>query len=359
MPDRSQLEVIKPAVRAASAYRLEHRDADVKLDQNENPYELPDELKRDVVHRVLESPWGRYPELVPEGIIEALSRFTGWPKAGILVGNGSNELINAALTVTLHPASRVAIAQPTFTLYKLMSTTLGARVDEIYLNEQDMSFDVDSLVRAAREADVLVLCSPNNPTGSLLDPSDTARILENARGLVILDEAYHEFSGQNAVSLLERFDNLLLLRTFSKAMSLAGLRFGYLLTRPEIAAEINKAKLPYSVNIFTLAAAQAVLERIEVLDGAVRSLIEERERIFGELDGRPGIQVFPSRANFILIKTPHPAGLVFDALYAEGVLVRDVSRYPLLDRALRVSIGKPDENTRFLSTLDRVLETLA
>ena len=359
MPDRSQFEVIKPEVRAASAYRLEHFDADVKLDQNENPYELPDGLKQDVVRRVLESQWGRYPEFAPEGVIEALSRFAGWPKEGILVGNGSNELINAALTVTLHPAARVAIPQPTFTLYKLMSTTLGATIDEVFLNEHNLSFDVDALIAAAKEADVLILCSPNNPTGSLLELSDAARIIENARGLVILDEAYHEFSGKNAMELLRRFDNLILLRTFSKAMAMAGLRFGYLLTRPEIAAEINKAKLPYSVNIFTLVAAQAVLERTDVLDEAIRALVEERERMFGELAGRPGVQAFPSRANFILIKTPFPARRVFDALYAEGILVRDVSHYPLLDRALRVSIGKPDENTRFLSTLDRVLETLA
>ncbi len=358
MPDRSQFEVIKPEVRSASAYRLEHFAADVKLDQNENPYELPDELKQDVVNRVLRSQWGRYPEFVPERLIETLAHVTGWPNEGILVGNGSNELINAALTVTLHPASTIAIPQPTFTLYKLMSTTLGATVDDIYLNEHDMSFDVDALVSAARKADVLILCSPNNPTGSLLDRSGTERIIENARGLVILDEAYHEFSEQSALPLLERFNNLVLLRTFSKAMSLAGLRFGYLLTRPEIAAEINKARLPYSVNIFTLAAAQAVLEHTDVLNRAIRTLIDERERMLGELTGRPGVQVFPSRANFILIKTPHPARRVFDALYSEGILVRDVSRYPLLDRALRVSIGTPEENTRFLSALDRVLETL-
>ncbi len=358
MPDRSQFEVIKHEVRAAAAYHLEHFVADVKLDQNENPYELPDELKREVVDRVLGRTWGRYPDLVPDHVIEKLAGFTGWARDGILVGNGSNELINATLAVTLRPGSTIAMPQPTFTLYKLMATTLGARVEDVFLNASDMSFDVGALIEAARTSDLLILCSPNNPTGTLLERSETERIIENARGLVILDEAYHEFSGQTALPLLERHENLILLRTFSKAMSMAGLRFGYLLTHPRIAREVEKAKLPYSVNIFTLAAAEVALDRAEVLRDAVRKLIDERGRLARELEGRTRVEAFPSRANFILIRTAQPARRLFDALYAEGVLVRDVSRYPLLDRALRVSVGTPEENTRFLAALDRAMETL-
>ena len=358
MPDRSQFEVIKHEVRASAPYTLEHFAADVKLDQNENPYELPDELKREVVDRVLGRAWGRYPDFVPDRVIEKLASFTGWARDGILVGNGSNELINATLAVTLQPGSTIAIPQPTFTLYKLMATTLGATVEDVFLNAADMSFDVGALIEAARRSDVLILCSPNNPTGTLLELSEARRIIENARGLVILDEAYHEFSGGTALPLLERHENLILLRTFSKAMSMAGLRFGYLLAHPRIAREVEKAKLPYSVNIFTLAAAEIIVERSEVRRDAVGKLIDERGRLARELEGRDRVETFPSRANFILIRTAQPARRLFDALYAEGVLVRDVSRYPLLDRALRVSVGTPDENTRFLAALDRALETL-
>ena len=357
MPDRSQFEVIKHEVRAAAPYTLDHLAADVKLDQNENPYELPDELKREVVDRVLGRAWGRYPDFVPDGVIETLASFTGWTRDGILVGNGSNELINLALSVTLQPGSTIAIPQPTFTLYKLMATTLGATVGDVFLNA-DMSFDVGALREAAQRSDVLVLCSPNNPTGTLLELSEAERIIDSARGLVILDEAYHEFSGQTALPLLERHENLILLRTFSKAMAMAGLRFGYMLTHPRLAREVEKVKLPYSVNIFTLAAAEVVVERSEVLRDAVRKLIDERGRLARELESRSGVETFPSRANFMLIRTAQPARRLFDALYAEGVLVRDVSRYPMLDRALRVSVGTPDENTRFLKVLDRALETL-
>src|SRR3990172_4010656 len=187
--------VIKSEVREQTAYTLKHFKADVKLDQNENPYELPDSLKQEVINRVLQRPWGRYPEFVPASLTAALAKFTGWSADGILAGNGSNELIQAALAVTLGPGRTVAIPQPTFTLYRLMSKTLQARAVEVELDSSDFSFRVGKLVEAAREADVTVICSPNNPTGTLLEPSALVEVLENAKGLVLVDEAYHEFSG--------------------------------------------------------------------------------------------------------------------------------------------------------------------
>src|SRR5215472_8916290 len=143
MRDPSPSDAIKPEVRGLTAYTLKHFEAEVKLDQNENPYELPTDLKRQVVDRVLSRPWGRYPEFVPAGVIKVLSKFTGWAEEGILVGNGSNELIQASLSVTLGPGRRLALPQPTFTLYKLMATTLQADVDQVFLDAENLSFDVD------------------------------------------------------------------------------------------------------------------------------------------------------------------------------------------------------------------------
>src|SRR5438477_3630702 len=154
MPNPSPFDVIKPEVRGLSAYTLKHFDAAVKLDQNENPYELPTDLKREVVDRVLRRPWGRYPEFVPAAVIHSLAKFTGWPSEGILVGNGSNELIQASLNVTLGAGRRLAMPQPTFTLYKLMATTLQADVHQVFLNANTLMFDVEKLIRASREADV-------------------------------------------------------------------------------------------------------------------------------------------------------------------------------------------------------------
>ena len=357
MRDLSPSDVIKPEVRGLTAYTLKHFDAAVKLDQNENPYELPADLKQEVVDRVLRRPWGRYPEFVPAAIIKTLSQFTGWPEDGILVGNGSNELIQASLSVTLGPGRRMAVVQPTFTLYKLMATTLQADVNQVLLDPDNFTYDADKLIAAARKADVIVVCTPNNPTGNLLEREALIEVLKNAkRGIVLVDEAYHEFSGQTALPLLAEHHNLVVLRTFSKAMSMAGLRFGYMMAHPEIAREVNKSKLPYNVNIFTLAAAQIVIERRTVLSQAIETLVRERDRVFGELQKRPAVRAFPSQANFILIKTAKPARELFDAMYSQGVLIRDVSAYPLLDRCLRVSIGTPEENDRFLAALDHALE---
>src|SRR5215468_2389031 len=212
MQDRSPSGVIKPEVRGLTAYTLKHFDADVKLDQNENPYELPADLKREVVERVLHRPWGRYPEFVPGSVVKSLAKFAGWPEDGILVGNGSNELIQASLSVTLGPGRRLAVPQPTFTLYRLMATTLQADLDQVLLDPENLTFDGDKVIAAARTADVVVICTPNNPTGSLLERDVLTAVLKNARGIVVIDEAYHEFSGQTALPLLANHRNLVVLR---------------------------------------------------------------------------------------------------------------------------------------------------
>jgi histidinol-phosphate aminotransferase len=356
MPGRSPSDVIKPEVRRLSAYTLKHVKADVKLDQNENPYELPRELKEEVVRRVLARPWGRYPEFVPASTTSALAKFTGWKEDGILIGNGSNELIMAGLSVILGTGRKAVIPQPTFTLYKLLSSVYQSNAVSVPL-KPDFTFDVDALAEASKDAAVTVICSPNNPTGTLLEPEALKRILELTNGLVFLDEAYHEFSGQTALKILPAYPNLIVLRTFSKAMSMAGLRFGYMMAHPELTKEIHKAKLPYNVNIFTLAAAELVLERPDLLRGAIQTLVSERQRLIKEVRKRPGLEAFDSCTNFFMMRTPRPAQQVFDSLYSQGVLVRDVSSYPMLERVLRVTAGTPEENDRFLQALDKSLET--
>ena len=355
MPDRSPSDAIKPEVRAASAYTLKHVAAEVKLDQNENPYELPQEFKEEVARRVVARQWGRYPEFVPAAMTQALAKHTGWPEEGILVGNGSNELLQAALLVTLGTGRTIAIPQPTFTLYKLQSSILQANIVTVPLRPADLSYDVDALAKAAESADVTVICSPNNPTGTLLEAEALQHVLSKAKGIVLLDEAYHEFSGQTALPLLASNPNLVITRTFSKALSMAGMRFGYMLAHPEIAREVHKAKLPYNVNIFTLTAAQLAVERGNVMAQSIATLISERQRLIAEVRKRLGVRTFESATNFILIRTAKIGSELFNELYAQGVLVRDVSSYPMLERVLRVTVGTPEQNNKFLAALDNAL----
>jgi histidinol-phosphate aminotransferase len=349
---------IKPSVRQLQAYTLKHFEAPVKINQNENPYDMPEVIKAEVQREIAQRSWSRYPAFVPSVLISKLARFSGWKNDGILVGNGSNELIEAALMVTVAKGTSVVISQPTFTLYKLMATILGGELKEVLLTEP-LEFDIPALLEAASRADVTIICSPNNPTGCLMRLSDLKTILRTAAGLVIVDEAYHEFSRQTVVPLLEEFENLIVLRTFSKAMAMAGLRVGYLLAHPKLVQEISKAKLPYNLNIFSMAAAEAALEHFDLLKPQINLLIEERERLYGLMSRIPGVKAYPSQANFIAFETAMAPADVFNSLYADGILVRDVSRYPMLGKFLRVSVGSPLENDQFLAALKKTLEVAA
>ncbi|MFN8007083.1 MAG: histidinol-phosphate transaminase [Terriglobia bacterium] len=346
--------VLKPEVIRVAPYTLQHFEAAIKINQNENPFDMPASIKEAVARKMAQKSWSRYPAFFPEELAQCLAVFSGWTSEGILIGNGSNELIQATLLVTVEKGKRVVIPQPTFTLYKLMTTILGGDCEEVFLR-QDLQFDVPKLQQAARQADVTVLCTPNNPTGTAFGLDELRAIAEAARGLVLVDEAYHEFGRTTAVPLLRDYENLVVLRTFSKAMAMAGLRVGYLLGHPKIVKEIAKAKLPYNLNVFSMVAAQEAAEQFHLLKPQIDLLIKERERVLQELNQIPAIKAYPSQANFIAFETERSPHALFEALYAEGILVRDISRYPMLSKFLRVSVGTPAENDAFLKSLRRNL----
>jgi len=351
------LKHVKPSVRALSAYTLAARRAAVKINQNENPFELPEAIKRRVVETAMAREWSRYPDFDPRELLEALAAFSGWRADGVLAGNGSNELIEALLLVTVGAGTRVIIPEPTFTLYALLTGILGGEAVRVPLGET-FEYDADVLARAAQDrgARVVIVCSPNNPTGGAMDLDGVARLCRAVDGLVVVDEAYHEFSGDTVVDLLQDHRNLVVLRTFSKAMALAGMRVGYLLAAPELVREVNKARLPYNLNVFSQLAALATLAERDVLEANVRRLIGLREELFAELSRTPGVRPYPSRANFILFALGEvEPKAVFEALYARGVLVRDVTSYNYLGRCLRVSVGSAEENRAFLEGLRTAL----
>lgn len=343
------LSLVKPAVRAQELYTLPPRTAAVKVDQNENPFELPDGFKAEVLRRLAAAPWGRYPEFVPRPLLEALARHAGWRADGVLAGNGSNELIDVVLKATVGPGARVVVPEPTFTLYANMAATLGAEVARVPLRA-DLSYDVEALL--AQRGDVLIVCSPNNPTGTAMAEADLRRLLASWRGLVVLDEAYQEFTRGVGVQLLAEHRHLVVLRTFSKAMALAGLRVGYLLGDPALVRELDKVKLPYNLNRFSVEAATLALERYdELLRPSVERLVALREALARELGAIPGLRVVPSSANFLLVRCAWPPREVHAALLERGVLARDVSRYPMLGDALRIGVGTAEENARTVEGL--------
>ncbi|MDD5544181.1 MAG: histidinol-phosphate transaminase [Acidobacteriia bacterium] len=353
---KSFVHKIKPHVQAIRPYELDYVDAAIQLDMNENPIDTPAAIKEAVVKQLQSRPWTRYPELHPHALYQKLSRFVGWPEEGLLIGNGSNEILKMVLTAAIGPDDRVVVVQPSFSVYRQMVQVTGAQFIPVMLTP-DLKFDVDAVCRAAKDSDLTIVCTPNNPTGTTLQDEGIRKILAVARGLVIIDEAYHEFSHHTVKGLLPEFPNLIILRTFSKAMAMAGLRIGYLMSEAKLTGEIEKAKLPYNLNFMSIAAAEAGLDHADLLQANVECVIELRDRLISELQAIPGVEVFPTGSNFILFRTPQPGSEIFEALYRRSILIRDVSAQPLLDRCLRVSVGTAEENQTFSQALREVLET--
>jgi histidinol-phosphate aminotransferase len=353
------LEKIKPAVRAITAYTLAPHRAAIKINQNENPFDMPDEIKQEVRRRLDGREWSRYPDFIPTRLLERLASFASWKPEGTLVGNGSNELIQAVLMVTVSAGTRVLLSEPTFLLYRQIIELLGGEVLSVPLTAA-LQFDVEAIRgRAmAEQADLIILCSPNNPTGTRMAEEDLARIARGFNGLVVVDEAYHEFAGRTCVPLLDEAANLIVLRTFSKAMAMAGLRLGYLLSSAELAREVHKATLPYNVNIFSATAAEVACERYDLLRPRIEKIIGERERLFAGLAGIAGIEPVPSAANFIVARTRLAPRKLFEELLSRDILIRDVSKYPMLAEYFRVSVGSPEENDRLLSALEEITNNL-
>jgi histidinol-phosphate aminotransferase len=352
------LEAIKDPVRNLRPYSLAPEYAAVKINQNESPWDVHRSVKEEATRRMTGRAWSRYPDFVAAALHERLAGFCGWKAEGILTGNGSNELIQALLMVTVGAGERVLISEPTFALYRQITTVLGGEIVSTCLT-RDFRYDIESLrsaVRAARPA-VTIICSPNNPTGSLIEARDLIILLEATRGLVAVDEAYFEFAESSVASLLNDYPNLIIFRTFSKAMAMAALRIGYLLAAPEVAREVSKAVLPYNLNLFSQTAAEVALEMYEAkIRPLVRIAGAERDRLHIELKRIPGLAPLYSRANFMVVRSSIEPRRVCRELLKRDILVRDVSSQPMLEDYFRTSVGTHHENDLLIRALREIFE---
>ena len=352
------LAVVKGEVRALRAYTLSPERGRIKINQNENPWDVPPRIRTETQRRLEARAWSRYPDFVPASLHERLARFADWTPDGVLAGNGSNELIQALLMVTVGAGRRVLISEPTFALYRQVTTVLGGQILSVPLKE-DLSFDAGALLDAVtkHQPAVTIICSPNNPTGCRLAKADLSRLLDATPGLVAVDEAYWEFSGETARGLLAERENLVVFRTFSKALAMAALRVGYLLAAPALVREISKAVLPYNLNAMSQTAAEVAIELYdEELKPLVGRIVSERERLFGELQQLGGLEPVASEANFMVVRSSLEPRRVYRELLARGILIRDVSSYPMLKDYFRLSVGTPAENDAVVAALREVFE---
>lgn len=348
---------LRPELRALRAYHVPPADGLVKLDAMENPYGWPEALLEPWLERLRRVELNRYPDAGAQVLKAALRAHMGLDAAagdvGLVLGNGSDELIQLLILAVGGPGRTVLAPEPTFVMYRLLAQLTGTRFEGVPLRAADFALDGPALLAAVERLQpaLVFLACPNNPTGNLFAPEVVRAVLERSPGLVVLDEAYHPFAQTTWLGELARHPGLLVMRTLSK-LGLAGLRIGMLAGEARLTAELEKLRLPYNLNVLSQVSAVFALEHMAVLDEQAARIREAREGLFGALGALPGVEVWPSRANFLLFRVPGDAVAVFEGLKARGVLVRCLhGAHPLLERCLRVSVGRPGENALFLEAL--------
>ncbi|MFP5504935.1 MAG: histidinol-phosphate transaminase [Gammaproteobacteria bacterium] len=349
---------VRDEIRALSAYHVPDPGECIKLDAMENPYRWPEELVAAWLERLRGVSLNRYPDPAARAVQAALRDAMQVPDAmAVLLGNGSDELIQM-IVLTLAAPGRVILApEPSFVMYKLIAQVAGLKYAGVPL-KNDFGLDMDAMLEAIdlHQPAVVFLAYPNNPTGNLFAAADVRRIAAAAPGLVVVDEAYAAFAADSFMPVLGEYPNLLVLRTVSK-MGLAGLRLGLLAGPPEWLDEIDKTRLPYNINVLTQASAEFALEHRDVLDAQTARIRADRATLFAELSKLPGLTVYPSEANFLLFRTPAGrAAELFAGLRARGILIKNLSGAGgALADCLRVTVGTPDENAAFLAALRDLL----
>lgn len=324
----------------------------IRMDANENPHDFPTEVKEYMVSQMGPQFFGRYPDSMARELVYDLASFFGVGTENIVVGNGSDELI-LNIMLAFGVGRKVHIASPTFSMYGIHARVAGA-VPVNVQRDQDFGVDVKAMIRSAGEDSVIIICNPNNPTGTATRPEDIAALAGSTNSLVVVDEAYIEFGGQSSIPLLDKYPNLLVMRTFSKAFGLAGMRVGYLLASPEVVRELMRIKQPFNVNSFSQMAARSVLKFRNLFQDRIGQIMLDRKNLDKNLREIPGVKVYPTVANFLFFSTGAPAGEVYQGLLEEGVMVRFIG-VPGRGDYLRVSVGTERENNIFIDKLKSVL----
>ena len=344
--------LIRPEIRGINAYHVAPAAGMIKLDAMENPYRLPEPLREELGRELAEVAINRYPDASGAAVKTALRAALGIDERfSLLLGNGSDELIQIVAVSLAKPGAVMLAVEPSFVMYKANAMLAQMRYVGVPLLA-DFTLDTAAVLAAIeREAPALIfLAYPNNPTGNLFPLADIGRIVRAAPGLVVIDEAYHPFAQVSFADRLEEFPNAIVMRTLSK-LGLAGIRLGYAFGDPAWIAEFDKARPPYNLNSLTQAIALTVLKHTEVLADQASMLRAGRDALSERLRQLPHVQVFPSAANFLLVRVPD-ANATFVRLQAAGILIKNLHGWhPLLANCLRLSIGTPRENAALLGAL--------
>ena len=350
---------IRPGIRALSAYHVQDASGLIKLDAMENPYTWPEEMRREWLERLRRIDVNRYPDPQARALTEELRQAMDVPRGmGMLLGNGSDEIIQMLALAVSGEGRSILSVEPGFVMYRMIAAWCRMEYVPVSLQADDFSLDMPALRQAiaSHQPALIFLACPNNPTGNLFAEEDILEILQIAPGLVVVDEAYAPFADISFMSRLGQHDNLLVMRTVSK-LGLAGLRLGLLAGPQAWLREIDKVRMPYNINVLTQESARFALEHHAVLDEQTADIRRDRQQMFDALQSMDGITAYPSQANFLLVRTSAGQALpLFDALLSNGVLVKKLhGSHPLLQDCLRFTVGRPEENQRLLQLVEDFL----
>lgn len=346
--------LVQPHLRTLEPYDPNFTPTRVNLSANENTYDVPAPARTLIDEALAATPTNRYPDPMSNDLRDELAAWHGVSRENVIVGNGGDELLYNFLLAFGGPGRTLVNVPPTFSEYAFFASLTQTGVRDVWRDSETFLPQADELVAAAGEASLVILTSPNNPTGDVAAPELVARVCDACPGLVMVDEAYGEFAepATSAEALLAEHDNLLVLHTLSKAFALAGARCGYVIAAPDVIDVLAAVRQIYSVNVLTQAAALAAVRARAEFDPTVEKIVSERSRLYESLARVEGVRVWPSEGNFILARMAG-ASRVRERLRDErSILVRDFSYAPGLADCLRITVGTPEEN-------DAVIEALA
>jgi histidinol-phosphate aminotransferase len=350
--------LIRPEIQALSAYHVPDCTGLIKLDAMENPYLVPQSLQDEIAQRVGAAHINRYPDPDPRELKDKISQLLGLTDGmSVLLGNGSDELIQLLAMAVNKPGAVLLSVEPSFVMYKMIATFVGMRYVGVPLAD-DYSLDFPATLAAIRrEQPALVfLAYPNNPTGNLFAKDQVREIIEASPGLVVIDEAYYAFASDSFVPQLAQYPNLLVMRTFSK-LGMAGLRLGFLVGSSQWLAQLEKLRLPYNVGVLPQLVAQKLLDNHDVLLRQAEQIKKDRVALHQALAAIKGVAVYDSEANFLLFRIANATG-VFNGLKERGVLIKNLNGgHPMLTDCLRVTVGTPEQNALFIAALQHCLQS--
>ncbi|MEM0139864.1 MAG: histidinol-phosphate transaminase [Ferroplasma sp.] len=313
---------------------------EIFLDKNENPFDIPENIKYEFMEYVKKGNMNRYPEKGLPGLLEKIGDFTGFNRNNIIAGNGSDELLNMLIE---RAHGNIVINSPTFEMYRFYANNYGYKTVDIPLKE-DFSLNVEEIKKNG-DAGLIVICSPNNPTGNLINKNDIQSVLD--MGIpTILDNAYYEFSGEDYTGLLADYQNLIILRTFSKAFSMAGLRVGYGIANEKFIDTLKKTQAPFYLNILSAKLAEIMIDNYNVVEERVRYIINERERVYHAIKEISE----DSRANFLFLNRD-----IYDYMEHKNIHIR---KLPQLNGHSRITIGTQEENNIAIKAIKSYIENL-